>query len=50
MRLRSGLNLTAEVQSLDTPEYDKDVRLLVGVDLAMGRGVSRFGLDRGGWL
>ncbi|HPF70614.1 MAG TPA: hypothetical protein PLQ13_08105 [Candidatus Krumholzibacteria bacterium] len=48
--LRSGLNVTAEVQSLDNPGYDKDVRVLVGVDLAMGRGASRFGLDRGGWL
>lgn len=48
--LRPGLDVVAEVQSLRDPVYDKDVRLLVGVDAAMGRGASRFGLDRGGWL
>jgi hypothetical protein len=48
--LRPGLNLTAEVQSLSNPGYDQDVRVLVGLDAAMGRGASRFGLDRGGWL
>ena len=50
VNLRSGLNLFTEVQSLDNPLYKHDVRFLVGVDLAMGRGTSRFGLDRGGWL
>lgn len=50
LNLRSGLNITAEVQALENPQYDSDVRFLLGVDLAMGRGASRFGLDRGGWL
>lgn len=50
VELRSGLNVTAEVQSLVNPVYDRDVRVLLGVDLAMGRGASRFGLDQGGWL
>ena len=48
--LRPGLRLTAEVQSLDNPLFSKDVRLLLGLDLAMARGTSRTGLDRGGWL
>ena len=48
-RLRPGLNVTAEVQSLDSPSYSRDVRLLLGVDLAMARGAGRTGLDRGGW-
>ena len=26
------------------------VRFLIGLDIAMARGSSRFGLDRGGWL
>ena len=47
--LRPGLRVLAEVQSLDNPLYSEDVRLLLGVDLALGRGASRFGLDRGGW-
>jgi hypothetical protein len=49
-RLRDGLRLHAEVQSLDNPVYDEDVRLLLGLDVAVGRGASRFGLDQGGWL
>jgi hypothetical protein len=48
--LRPGLRLLAEVQSLTNPEYDEDVRFLVGLDISMARGNSRFGLDRGGWL
>ncbi len=48
--LRRGLRATVEIQSLDNPLFSKDVRLLVGVDLAMARGASRYGLDRGGWL
>lgn len=48
-RLRPGLDITAELQRLDNPLYDSDVRLLLGVDLAMARGASRLGLDRGGW-
>lgn len=49
-RLRPGLDVTAEVQRLDNPFYSSDVRFLLGVDLAMARGASRYGLDRGGWL
>lgn len=49
-RLRPGLNLTAEVQSMKNPLYDSDVRFLLGIDMAMARGTSRLGLDRGGWL
>ena len=48
--LRPGLRVTAEVQSLENPLFSKDVRLLLGVDLAMARGTSRTGLDHGGWL
>lgn len=49
-RLRPGLDVTAEVQRLDNPLYSSDVRFLLGIDLAMARGTSRHGLDRGGWL
>lgn len=49
-QLRPGLRLMAEVQSLDNPFFSEDVRVLVGVDVSMARGDSRFGLDRGGWL
>ena len=48
--LRPGLRVLAEVQSLNNPLYDQDVRFLVGLDVSMARGNSRFGLDRGGWL
>lgn len=49
-RLRDGLRLHAEVQGLDNPIYSEDVRLLLGLDLDIGRGASRFGLGDGGWL
>lgn len=48
--LRPGLRLTAEVQGLENPNYDEDIRFLVGLDLSMGRGASRFGLGEGGWF
>lgn len=48
--LRPGLRVLAEVQSLANPEYDHDVRFLLGLDVSMARGSSRLGLDRGGWL
>lgn len=48
--VRPGMHLVAEVQGLDNPFYEEDVRLLVGLDLLSGRGPSRFGLGRGGWL
>ncbi|MFH1680745.1 MAG: hypothetical protein ABIH26_08880 [Candidatus Eisenbacteria bacterium] len=47
---RSGAALLLEVQSLDTPLYEEDVRVLAGLDLTMGRGASAFGLSQGGWL
>lgn len=50
VELRPGLRVLAEIQSLDNPLYDQDVRFLVGLDVAMARGSSRLGLDRGGWL
>jgi len=48
--LRPGARLSLAVQSLENPFYNKDVRFLMGLDLAMARGSSRLGLDRGGWL
>jgi len=48
--LRPGFQLTAEVQSIRTPTYDEDIRLLLGMNLSMARGMSRLGLGRGGWL
>jgi len=50
VQLRPGLRLLAEVQSLDNPLFEEDVRFLVGLDVSMARGSSRLGLDRGGWL
>jgi hypothetical protein len=50
LTLRPGLRVLAEVQSLNNPLFDEDVRFLVGLDVSMARGNSRFGLDRGGWL
>lgn len=47
---RQGLGVTLEVQSLDDPLFSQDVRVLGGVDLVMGRGSGRLGLDRGPWL
>ncbi len=48
--LRPGLRVVAEVQSLSNPQFDEDVRFLMGLDVSMARGNSRFGLDRGGWF
>ncbi len=49
-RLRQGFDLHLELQSLENPLYSTDVRLLVGIDLALGGGASRTGLGTGGWL
>ena len=43
-----GVRVTTELQSLENPFYSHDVRFLVGLDLAMGRGASRFGWGAGG--
>ena len=43
-----GAELMTELQILDNPFYKHDVRLLVGLDLAAGRGASRYGLGSGG--
>jgi hypothetical protein len=50
IELREGLRILAEVQRLENPLYEEDMRFLVGLDVSMARGSSRFGLDRGGWL
>lgn len=47
---RGGIGVTLEVQRLDNPLYEEDFRVLGGIDFSMGRGASRFGLGRGGWL
>ena len=47
---RPGLGVMLEVQKLENPVYSHDTRVLMGVDLTMGRGAGRFGLDRGGWF
>ncbi|MBM3321230.1 MAG: hypothetical protein FJY73_11195 [Candidatus Eisenbacteria bacterium] len=47
---RSGTALLVEIQSLETPLEEEDVRVLAGLDLTMGRGTGAFGLSRGGWL
>jgi hypothetical protein len=47
---RSGAALLVEVQTLDNPFYEEDVRVLAGLDLTMGRGTGAFGLAQGGWL
>lgn len=46
--LKQGVRFTVEVQSLENPFYSEDVRLLLGLDLAMGRGASNFGWGTGG--
>jgi hypothetical protein len=44
--LRPGLRVTAEIQRIETPLHDHDVRLLLGVNLSAAGGASRFGLNR----
>jgi hypothetical protein len=48
--LRDGVRGVAEIQGLQNPDFDQDVRVLLGLDLFAGRGASRFGLDNGRWL
>lgn len=43
-----GARLSTELQVLNNPIYDSDVRLLVGLDLFAGGGASRYGLGTGG--
>jgi len=43
-----GLRLRAEYQALENPFFSDDMRVLIGLDLAAGRGTSRFGLGAGG--
>ncbi|MFH1278101.1 MAG: hypothetical protein ABIK65_06960 [Candidatus Eisenbacteria bacterium] len=47
---RRGAAITLEIQSVDTPFFEEDIRVLGGLDLTMGRGRGAFGLGRGGWL
>ena len=49
-RLKQGFDVHLELQSLENPLYSTDIRFLVGIDLALGRGASRTGLGTGGWL
>lgn len=46
--IRDGVKILTELQSLENPFYSEDVRILIGLDLAMGRGPSRFGWGAGG--
>ncbi|HZL85115.1 MAG TPA: hypothetical protein VFD07_07020 [Candidatus Krumholzibacteria bacterium] len=48
--LMPGLRGVLEVQGLKNPDFDEDARILFGLDLFAGRGASKFGLGRGGWL
>ena len=50
VRLRTGMDFIVEFQGLENPLYSEDFRILAGLDLTMGRGSSRLGLDRGGWF
>ena len=43
-----GVRGVAEVQGLQTPDFDHDVRVLLGLDLLAGRGATSFGLGRTG--
>ncbi len=47
---RAGMDVTLEVQNVTNPYLEQDVRFLAGLDLTVGRGASRFGLQPGGWL
>jgi hypothetical protein len=47
---REGMGLLFEVQNLQNPEFSHDTRVLLGLDLTVGRGASSFGLGRGGWF
>jgi hypothetical protein len=44
------MDFIVEFQGLENPLYSEDFRILAGLDLTMGRGSSRLGLDRGGWF
>ena len=47
---KPGVGLLAELQSLDNPFFEEDYRVLLGLDLTMGRGPGAAGLSRNGWL
>lgn len=47
---RRGASLLVELQTIESPVYEEDVRLLAGLDLTMGRGAGAFGLAEGGWM
>lgn len=46
--LMDGVRLRAEYQALENPFFSDDMRVLLGIDLAAGRGATRFGLGAGG--
>jgi hypothetical protein len=50
LQLHSGLRLSAEVQSVDSPTYSEDFRLLIGLDVIATSRESSYGLSREGWL
>ena len=45
--LKPGMQVTAEIQRIETPVHTHDVRFLLGVNLAASGGASRFGLMSG---
>ena len=49
-QLNTGICLTAEVQSVDSPFYSEDFRLLLGLDLVLTSAESSYGISREGWL
>lgn len=42
-RLRQGVRLTAEIQSLDNPDYSRDIRFLCGIDLTRSGRIDEHG-------
>jgi hypothetical protein len=46
--IQEGVRLLVELQSLENPFYKEDTRVLIGLDLAAGRGTSRYGVGTGG--
>jgi hypothetical protein len=49
-QLNRGVCLTAELQSVDSPIYDEDFRLLLGLDLVVASAESKYRISRVGWL
>jgi hypothetical protein len=45
----AGVGVLLEVQSLENPFDEEDIRFLGGLDLTLGRGTGAFGLGSKGW-